>query len=96
LTLSPSASRKHSGPETVNNYAQRGNEKKAATAHSMATSTYAQAAGLPNMEPSAVLALRKYKPLTPYIAEAWERCRDSYFYGRVMGIFTQAVHLSFV
>jgi hypothetical protein len=22
------------------------------------------------------------------------RCRDSYFYGRVMGIFTQAVHLS--
>jgi hypothetical protein len=25
------------------------------------------------MEPSAVLVLRKYKPLTPYIAEAWER-----------------------
>jgi hypothetical protein len=23
------------------------------------------------------------------------RCRDSYFYGRVMGIFTQAIHLSF-
>jgi hypothetical protein len=23
------------------------------------------------------------------------RCRDSYFYGRVMGIFTQAVRLSF-
>jgi hypothetical protein len=23
------------------------------------------------------------------------RCRDSYFYGHVMGIFTQAVHLSF-
>jgi len=72
-TLSRNASTNVSGPKTAANSALLGREWKAAPTLGTMDDTYAQVVEPPLMEPSAALAHRKLKPLTPYIAEAWSQ-----------------------
>ncbi|KAG2357194.1 hypothetical protein BDR07DRAFT_1490988 [Suillus spraguei] len=68
-----SASTKHSGPGLGSYSALPGRERKAVTAPSTMLATSAQAVEPSPMEPRAALKLRRFRPLTPYKAEAWAK-----------------------